>query len=111
VLLVVLTVVSVNLGIFISTFSRNEFQVVQFIPLALAPQVFLSGVILPVEQMPIYMEGIARALPLTYAVEGMKDIMLKGQGLEGVVKELSVLLGFAVALLTLAATTIKRSQR
>ena len=59
VLPMVLTVVSVNLGIFISTFARNEFQVVQFIPIILAPQIFLSGIILPVEQMPGYFQAIA----------------------------------------------------
>ena len=43
VLLFVVTIVAVNLGIFISTFARNEFQVVQFIPIMLLPQIFLSG--------------------------------------------------------------------
>ena len=47
---------AVNLGIFISTFARNEFQMVQFIPLIIIPQIFLSGVIWPVEQMPDYLQ-------------------------------------------------------
>ncbi|MFH1560056.1 MAG: ABC transporter permease [Chloroflexota bacterium] len=109
VLLMVLTVVAVNLGIFISTFARNEFQVVQFIPLVLAPQVFLSGVILPVEDMPGYLQAIARVLPLTYAVEGLQDIMLRGQTLSDVGQELAVLAGLAVALLALAAATVRRT--
>ena len=54
VVLMVLTVVGVSLGIFVSTFADNEFQVVQFIPILLAPQIFLSGVVLPVSQMPGY---------------------------------------------------------
>ena len=109
VLLIVLTVVAVNLGIFISTFARNEFQVVQFILLVLAPQIFLSGVILPVEQMPSYLKAIAQVLPLTYAVEGLRGIMLGGQDLGDVVGELAVLAGFAVVLLALAAATVRRS--
>ena len=109
ILLMVLTVVAVNLGIFISTFARNEFQVVQFIPLVLAPQIFLSGVIVPVEQMPGYLEAIARVLPLTYAVEGLQDVMLRGQGLGDVARELGVLVGYAVALLALAAATVRRA--
>ena len=108
ILLMVLTVVAVNLGIFVSTFARNEFQVVQFIPVVLAPQVFLSGVILPLSQMPGYLQGIAQVLPLTYAVEGMRDIMLRGQGLTDVIGELSVLLGYAAVLLVLAAVTVRR---
>ena len=109
VLLMVLTVVAVNLGIFISTFARNEFQVVQFIPIVLAPQIFLSGVILPVEQMPGYFQAIARVLPLRYAVDGLRGIMLEGQGLGDVGMELAVLCTFAIILMSLAAMTVRRT--
>jgi ABC-2 type transport system permease protein len=109
VLLMVLTVVAVNLGIFISTFARNEFQVVQFIPIVLAPQIFLSGVILPVEQMPGYFQAIARVLPLRYAVDGLRGIMLEGQGLGDVGMELAVLCTFAFILMSLAAMTVRRT--
>lgn len=109
ILLMALTVLSVNLGIFISTFARNEFQVVQFIPLVFAPQIFLAGVILPVNQLPSYFEAIANVLPLTYAVEGLQDIMLRGQSLTDVLPELGVLVGYAVVFLVLAAITVRRT--
>ncbi len=60
-------------------------------------------------EMPGYLEVIARLLPLTYAVEGLQDIMLRGETLGDVTLEIGVLAGFAVALLTLAAVTVKRS--
>src|SRR5207248_10698179 len=47
---VLLTIGSVNLGIFLSTFAQNEFQVIQFIPLVFGIQVFLSGILCPVAQ-------------------------------------------------------------
>ena len=109
ILLMLLTVVAVNLGIFVSTFARNEFQVVQFIPLVLAPQIFLSGVILPVEQLPGYFQVVSKALPLTYAVTGLKEIMLEGQSLAGIGVELGVLASFAAVLLVLAAATVRRT--
>ena len=108
VLLMLLIVVSVSLGIFVSTFARNEFQVVQFIPVVLAPQIFLSGVIIPVQDMPLVLESIARALPLTYGVEGLTSIMLRGEGLGDVLLELGVLGAFGAALLTAAAATVRR---
>ncbi len=109
VLLMLLTVVSVNLGIFVSTFARNEFQVVQFIPIVLAPQIFLSGVILPVDQLPGYFQAASDVLPLTYAVDGLKEIMLRGQTLTDIGGELAVLGGFAFVLLVLAAVTVRRT--
>ena len=109
VVLLVLTVAAVNLGIFVSTFARNEFQVVQFIPVILAPQIFLSGVILPVAQLPGYFQAVSNVLPLTYAVSGLKAIMLEGRGLSGAAGDIAVLTGFAVALLALAALTVRRT--
>ncbi len=108
VLLLTVTVVGENLGIFISTFARNEFQVVQFIPLVLAPQIFLSGLILPVEELPGLFQAASSVLPLTYSVEGLREIMLRGGGLGDVVRELAVLLAFAVGLLVLASATVRR---
>ena len=70
---IISTVGAVNLGILVSTYARNEFQVVQFIPLFILPQVFLSGVLWPVEQMPDYLQWVSKFLPLTYAIRGLRD--------------------------------------
>ena len=107
--LVPLVVVGVSLGVFISTFARNEFQVVQFIPLLLAPQIFLSGVIAEVDKMPAVLEVLAYLLPLTYAVDGLQDIMLRGDSLGSLGLELGVLALYVVALLTAAAVAVRRS--
>jgi ABC-2 type transport system permease protein len=109
-LLMLLTFVAVGLGIFVSTFAHNEFQVVQFIPVVLAPQVFLSGIILPVDQLPAFLEGVAYLLPLTYAVEALREMMLQGSNLSDVVvPQLVVLVGYASVLLIAASATVKRS--
>jgi len=105
---IIVIVVAVNLGIFVSTFARNEFQMVQFIPLLIVPQIFLSGVIWPVEQMPDYLQWLSAALPLTYAVEGLRDIMLMGKGLLDVGLDIAVLAGFAIITSILAASVLRR---
>jgi len=99
---------AVNLGIFISTFARNEFQMVQFIPLIIVPQIFLCGVIWPVEQMPDYLQWLSAVLPLTYAVDGLREIMLYGKSLLDVGFELAVLAGFTVVTSILAAIVLRR---
>jgi len=105
---VVIITGAVNLGIFISTFARSEFQMVQFIPLIIIPQVFLCGVIWPVEQMPDYLQWLSKIMPLTYAVDGLRDIMLAGKNLLDVWVELVVLIGFAIITSILAALTLRR---
>ncbi len=105
---IVVIAAAVNLGIFLSTFARNEFQMVQFIPLIIVPQVFLCGVIWPVEQMPYYLQWLSAVLPLTYAVDGLRGIMLEGKSLLDVGLELAVLVGFAAIISILAAITLRR---
>ncbi|MBI4329573.1 MAG: ABC transporter permease [Chloroflexi bacterium] len=106
--LLVLTATSVNLGIFVSTFAHNEFQVMQFIPLLLAPQIFLSGIFLRVGEMPGYLQAIATVLPLRYAVDGLRALMLEGAHLPDVARELAILVGIGVVVLGLASLTVRR---
>ena len=81
---------------------------VQFIPILMAPQIFLSGIIVDVEEMPAVLEGLARVLPLTYAVDALKEIMVQGKGLGEAAPELGVLAAYGAALLTAALTTVRR---
>jgi ABC-2 type transport system permease protein len=99
---------AVTLGIFTSTFARNEFQMVQFIPLIIVPQIFLSGVLWPVEQMPDYLQWLSAIMPLRYAIDGLRDIMVSGSSLLDVGFELAVLSGFTVVTSILAAITLRR---
>ena len=108
-ILLMVTVTSVSMGIFISTFAKNEFQVVQFIPLIIAPQIFLSGVILPTSQLPGYFQALSSVLPLTYANRALRDIMLRGASLSDVATEIGVLALFAVGMLVAAAVTVRRT--
>ncbi len=105
----VIMVSSVNLGILASTFARNEFQVVQFIPLFIVPQFLLSGVFWPVAGMPGYLQGLGKVLPLTYAIRGLQHVMLDGAGLGAVGFELGILVAFAVGISLLSAITLRRS--
>jgi ABC-2 type transport system permease protein len=101
---------AVNLGIFLSTFARTELQVIQFIPLVIVPQALLSGILWPIERLPDVLQAIAHVLPLTYAVEGLREVMLKGSDLSSTVvqTDLAVLAGIALFFVALATGTIKR---
>ena len=92
---ILIGILAVCLGIFISAFARNEFQMVQFIPLIIVPQVFVCGLIFPVNQMPDYLQWLAKFLPLTYGVDGIRALMLQGKGLLDIGKEISVLVAYA----------------
>lgn len=110
ILTLLMTVAAVNLGILLSMFATTEFQAVQFIPLAIVPQVLLSGIVFPVSTEPSWLQVVSNVLPLTYGVAGLRDIMLKGVGLASSSMQLdvAVLLAFVVALVVGAAMTLRR---
>jgi len=99
---------AVNLGIFLSAFARNELQAIQFIPIVILPQVLLSGLLWPVQDMPGWLQAIARVMPLTYAIEALTDIMIRGRSLLDNALPLAALFGFAAVAALLAALTMKR---
>ncbi len=105
-----LAISAVNLGIFLSTFARTEFQILQFIPLIIVPQVLLSGIFWPVASLPGILTPIARLMPMTYGIEGLRAVLIKGSGLESPTVQLDVLVlaGIAIGLAILATVTIRR---
>jgi ABC-2 type transport system permease protein len=105
---ILIGILAVCLGIFISTFAKNEFQMVQFIPLIIVPQVFVCGLLYPVSQMPDYLQWIAKFLPLTYGVDGIRALMLQGKGLLDIGKEVGVLVAYAAVLMILAGLSLRR---
>ncbi|MCX8207130.1 MAG: ABC transporter permease [Methanothrix sp.] len=72
------------LGTFFSNFARSEFQVVQFIPMVVIPQIILSGVWWPIQSIPDFVRPISYILPLTYATDALRAVMLKGSNLRDV---------------------------
>ena len=105
-----MAIAAVNLGIFLSMFARTEFQAVQFIPLVILPQVLLSGIIFPISTEPGPLTVLSRALPLTYAVEGMRNIMIKGADLSwpSLQLDFGVVLGFCVLVIIAGILTLRR---
>jgi len=62
----------------------------------------------PVEQMPNWLQWIAKFLPLTYGVEGIRGLMLNGDTLLDIGKDVWVLAVYAVGLMVLASLTLRR---
>ena len=106
----VLVVGAVSLGLAISAFARNELQAVQFVPLVLLPQVFLSGLLVPVEQLNDVLRPIAALLPLTYANEALRAVMVKGYALTDplILRDVGILAGFALVMAIAAVASIRR---
>ena len=110
VVVVLLAVGAVSLGIFLSTFARTELQIIQFIPIVLAPQFLLSGVLFPVSTLPSILQPLVAIMPLNYAVDGLRQVFIRGAdlGVPALQLDLAVLAVVAAFFATVAALTIRR---
>ncbi|MBD0293104.1 MAG: ABC transporter permease [Jiangellaceae bacterium] len=96
----------VALGLFVSAFAATEFQVVQFMPALVLPQFLLCGLLVARDDMPAVLSAISDALPLSYAVDAMREVQVNPTpevwGYAGIIA------AFAVGLLALGAATLRR---
>ena len=97
-----------GLGFLLSSTAKSEFQAIQFLPLILFPSILLAGVFWPLEAVPEVLRPISSFIPLTYAVDAARSIMIRGWGLEQVWLPLLILTGFAAAMLALSTYSLKR---
>lgn len=99
--------VALSLGIFLSTFANSEFQMMQFIPIVIVPQIFFTGLI-PVETMSPILQKIAHLMPLYYGSDIMADIMIKGASISEVYGGMIILLVFATVIYLLNLLGLKK---
>ena len=107
---VVLALVALAFGILLSTLAKSEFQMMQFIPLVIMPQLFFSGII-PLSSMGDWAQTVGKFLPLTYSGDAMSQIILYGRGLGDVLPNIGVLLLFLVALTVLNIVGLRRYRK
>ena len=96
------------LGIFVSAFARTEFQAVQFMPAFVIPQILIGGLFMPLTQMPELLEGIARWLPLTYAIDALNLVVTNEDITGDAWRDLLVVAAFVVGAILLGALTLRR---
>lgn len=105
-----LALVALLLGILLSAFANSEFQMMQFIPIAIVPQIFFAG-ILPIEGMPEWMQIIAKCMPMHYGGNALVEVMYKGSGLDIIKTDLFVLFGFALVFIVLNIFALKKYRK
>ncbi|MFC9429233.1 ABC transporter permease [Streptomyces sp. NPDC056987] len=96
------------LGLFVSAFASSEFQAVQFMPAVIFPQLLLCGLFAPRSAMHPVLEAISNALPMSYAVDGMNQVLRHPDITGDFVRDAVIVAGCAVLVLGLGAATLRR---
>jgi len=98
----------VGLGILVSASSAEQETATQLLFMFQFPMLFLSGVFFPVQQMPTVMQWISHLIPLTYAIEALRKVMILGGGIAAVQNDILILVGFGAVTLAIAVPMFRR---
>ncbi|MDH4123057.1 MAG: ABC transporter permease [Thermoplasmata archaeon] len=99
---------SMGMGLMLSSIAKNELQAVQFVPIVFIPSILLAGIFWPLEAIPELLRPVSYFIPLTYAVDGCRSVMVRGWGIEEVWIQVTVLILFALVMLLLSTYMLKR---
>jgi ABC-2 type transport system permease protein len=100
--------VTLGMGVLISTVSQNQGQAIQLAFMILLPQVLLSGLIFPVSSMAAGVRWISYVLPLSYFIQISRGVMLKGTPITALWQPLGLLALLAIVVLGLAVVRFRR---
>jgi ABC-2 type transport system permease protein len=99
----------VGLGVVLTSFAKDQETAVMMMTTIMFPMMFLSGVFFPLEQMPWFMQSIAKFLPLTYVADALRKVMILGAEIPELTTQLSVLIIFGVVMIAIAVPVFKRA--
>jgi ABC-2 type transport system permease protein len=96
-------------GLLISVVTKNQLVATQAGALsALLPSLLLSGMIFPLDSMPLPLQALAKLIPAQYLLHALRGILLKGNGLAEVWPDLAALAIFATAVVAISTARFKR---
>ena len=98
----------VGLGIVITSFTKDQETAQMLMMTLMFPMMFLSGVFFPIQQMPWYMQDISKILPLTYASDALRKVMVLGAGIPQISTDLIVLIVFGVVMIAIAVPVFRK---
>lgn len=108
ILIILMTaMIALSLGILASTAANNEFQMMQFIPIIIVPQIFFSGLF----DLPPTIEFLGRAMPLYYVADALTEVMIKGSGFSAIVWDMAAILGCTVVFMIINTLLLKKYRR
>ncbi len=102
-------VASLGVGLLISTITRNQLQAMQVSFFFMLPNILLSGYIFPRVAMPLPAQWIGLMLPLTYYLNILRGILLKGIGFDQLWRPTLALSGFAILLFAISVNRFSKT--
>ncbi len=98
----------VGFGILVSAMAAEQETATQLLFMFQFPMLFLSGVFFPISMMPRAMQYISKAIPLTYAIEALRKVIVLGASLSSISRELLILFAFGFLTTSISVPIFKK---
>jgi len=108
--MLLLSVTALSFGTFLSAFADSEFQMIQFIPLVIVPQVFFSGMF-DLDSMSPWLSWIAHITPLKYGADALRSVMLRGEGWGAIAMDVYVLAALTLVFMAANVLALRKHRR
>ncbi|QAY73473.1 ABC transporter permease [Agromyces protaetiae] len=97
-----------SLGLLASAFARTEFQVVQFMPVLVFPQILLGGIFIPRSDLPDVLEAISEWLPLSFAIDALTAVANDSEDAAWIATKIAVIAAWIVGAIVIGSITLRR---
>jgi ABC-2 type transport system permease protein len=99
----------VGIGIIATSIAGEQESAMMLLMLMQLPMMFLSGILYPIEQLPVWMQWVAKAMPLTYTADALRRIMILNVGLAQIMPTVIILAVFAIITIAIAIPLFERA--
>jgi len=99
----------VGLGIVMTSITSDQQTATMLMTTIMFPMMFLSGVFFPIQQMPWYMQDISKVLPLSYATDALRKVVVLGAGVPDIATDLTILIAFGIVMTAIAVPVFRRA--
>lgn len=106
---VLLALASVSLGLLVSGLASSAFQVIQLMLVFVVPQVLLSG-LFDLSSAPQWLQALGKCFPVTYGVDALRAIMLRGATFQTIWFDLAIIAGFVTLFFVLASIGFRKKR-
>ena len=99
----------IGLGILFTSVAGSQKNSLMVVNLLMFPMMFLSGIMFPVQQMPWFMQWLSEIMPVTYAADAMRKVMILNAGVQDIIPQIAILAVFGIVTMAIAVPVFTRS--
>ena len=109
-IMLLLSMTALSFGTFLSAFAETEFQMIQFIPIVIVPQVFFSG-LFDLDSISPWLRWLTHIAPLKYGADALQSVMIRGEGWNAIALDVCVLLGLTAVFMAANVLALRKHRK